>query len=111
VKTQFEAFDRACADAKRDPATVTHGAGTRVALMRAGEPRPGVAGATAPPGAAVFELGGMRQMARLGTTDEILAHVRTFEAIGVQHLTLSLVHPPGPKGIEMLGPVIESLRR
>ena len=27
------------------------------------------------------------------------------------HLTLSLVHPPGPKGIEMLAPVIEGLRR
>jgi hypothetical protein len=79
--------------------------------MRAGEPRPGVPGATAPAGAAVFELGGMRQMARLGTADELLAHVRTFQAIGVEHLTLSLVHPPGPKGIEMLAPVIEGLRR
>jgi hypothetical protein len=27
------------------------------------------------------------------------------------HLTLGLVHPPGPKGIEMLAPVIEGLRR
>jgi alkanesulfonate monooxygenase SsuD/methylene tetrahydromethanopterin reductase-like flavin-dependent oxidoreductase (luciferase family) len=110
VKTQFEAFDRACAEAQRNPATVTHAAGTRVALVRAGEPRPGLPGVTAPHGAAVFELGGMRQMARVGTTDELLAHVRTFEAIGVQHLTLSLVHPPGPKGIEMLAPVVESLR-
>ena len=66
---------------------------------------------TAPPGVSVFELGGMRQMARVGTTDELLAHVRTFKAVGVQHLTLSLVHPPGPKGIEMLAPVVEGLRR
>ena len=77
----------------------------------AGEPRPGVPDVTAPPGVSVFELGGMRQMARVGTTDELLAHVRTFEAVGVQHLTLSLVHPPGPKGIEMLAPVVEGLRR
>jgi alkanesulfonate monooxygenase SsuD/methylene tetrahydromethanopterin reductase-like flavin-dependent oxidoreductase (luciferase family) len=111
VRSQFEAFDRACAEVKRDPRTITHAAGTRVALVRPGEPRPGVPGTTAPPGAAVFELGGMRQVARVGTADELIAHARTFEAVGVQHLTLSLVHPPGAKGIEMLAPVLEGLRR
>jgi alkanesulfonate monooxygenase SsuD/methylene tetrahydromethanopterin reductase-like flavin-dependent oxidoreductase (luciferase family) len=111
VRSRFEAFDRACAEAKRDPRTVTHAAGTRVALVRPGEPRPGVPGAAAPPGAVVFELGGMRQVARAGTADELIAHARAFEAVGVQHLTLSLVHPPGPKGIEMLAAVLEGLRR
>jgi hypothetical protein len=53
----------------------------------------------------------MRQMARLGTAEELIAHARTFQAAGVQHLTLSLVHPPGPKGIESLAPVVEELRR
>jgi hypothetical protein len=53
----------------------------------------------------------MRQMARVGTTAEILEHARTFKAVGVQQLTFSLVHPPGPKGIEMLAPVVEGLRR
>jgi hypothetical protein len=53
----------------------------------------------------------MRQMARVGTTAEILEHARTFRAAGVQQLTLSLVHPPGPKGIEMLAPIVEGLRR
>jgi hypothetical protein len=64
-----------------------------------------------PAGTALFELGGMRQMARVGTPAEILAHARTFRAAGVRHLTLSLVHPPGPKGIEMLAPVVDGLRR
>jgi hypothetical protein len=53
----------------------------------------------------------MRQMARVGTADEILEHARTYKAVGVQQLTFSLVHPPGPKGIEMLAPVVEGLRR
>ena len=111
VRPMFETLHRACAEAGRDPASITHAAGTRVALAIPGEPRPGLPGANAPAGAAVFELGGMRQMARVGTTTELLAHVRTFQAVGVQHLTLSLVHPPGPKGIEMLAPVVEGLRR
>jgi alkanesulfonate monooxygenase SsuD/methylene tetrahydromethanopterin reductase-like flavin-dependent oxidoreductase (luciferase family) len=108
VGSLFEAFDRACVQVGRDLATIVRTAGTRVAIAPAGEPRPGV---TTTPGTAAFDLGGMRQMARVGTPDELLEHVRTFRAAGVQHLTLSLVHPPGPKGIEMLAPVIEGLRR
>ena len=111
VSAPFQALDRACAEVGRDPATITKTAGTRVALQTPGEPRPGLPGVTAPAGAAVFELGGMRQMARVGTTAEILEHARTFQAVGVRQLTLSLVHPPGPKGIEMLAPVVEGLRR
>jgi alkanesulfonate monooxygenase SsuD/methylene tetrahydromethanopterin reductase-like flavin-dependent oxidoreductase (luciferase family) len=111
VGSRFEALDRACAEGGRDPRSIMRTAGTRVALTQPGEPRPGVPGVSTPPGIAAFDLGGMRQMARVGTPDELLAHVRTFQAAGVQHLTLSLVHPPGPKGIEMLAPVVEGLRR
>lgn len=111
VGSRFEALDRACAEVGRDPKSIMRTAGTRVALIRPGEPRLGVPGVSTPPGIAAFDLGGMRQMARVGTPDEILAHVRTFQAAGVQHLTLSLVHPPGPKGIEMLSPVVEGLKR
>jgi alkanesulfonate monooxygenase SsuD/methylene tetrahydromethanopterin reductase-like flavin-dependent oxidoreductase (luciferase family) len=111
VGSRFEALDRACAEVGRDPKSIMRTAGTRVALTRPGEPRLGVPGVSTPPGIAAFDLGGMRQMARVGTPDELLAHVRTFKAAGVQHLTLSLVHPPGPKGIEMLAPVVEGLRR
>jgi alkanesulfonate monooxygenase SsuD/methylene tetrahydromethanopterin reductase-like flavin-dependent oxidoreductase (luciferase family) len=78
--------------------------------MKPGDPWPGVVDVTAPAGVSVFELGGMRQMARVGTPEELLQHVKTFQAVGVQHLTLSLVHPPGPKGVEMLAPVVEGLR-
>jgi alkanesulfonate monooxygenase SsuD/methylene tetrahydromethanopterin reductase-like flavin-dependent oxidoreductase (luciferase family) len=111
VRGPFAALDRACAEAGRDPRTITRTAGTRIALATPGAPPLGLAGVSAPPGAAVFEIGGMRQMARAGTTAEILEHARTFKAIGVQQLTFSLVHPPGPKGIEMLAPVVEGLRR
>jgi alkanesulfonate monooxygenase SsuD/methylene tetrahydromethanopterin reductase-like flavin-dependent oxidoreductase (luciferase family) len=111
VSSRFEALDRACATVGREPSTIMRTAGTRVALPRPGEARVGVPGVDAPPGTAVFELGGMRQTARVGGPDEIVGHLRSFEAAGVQHLTLSLVHPPGPKGVESLGPVIETLRR
>ena len=111
VSTSFQALDRACAEVGRDPATIVRTAGTRIALRAPGDPRPGLPGVTAPAGAAVFELGGMRQMARVGTTAELLEHARTFQAAGVRQLTFSLVHPPGPKGIEMLAPVVEGLRR
>jgi alkanesulfonate monooxygenase SsuD/methylene tetrahydromethanopterin reductase-like flavin-dependent oxidoreductase (luciferase family) len=111
VVSRFEALDRACAEVKRDPATILRTAGARVALRRPGEPRPGVPGVSTAPGTAAFDLGGMRQMARVGTPDELLDHALAFRAAGVQHLTLSLVHPPGPRGIEMLAPVVEGLRR
>ena len=68
-------------------------------------------GVSTAPGTAAFDLGGMRQMARVGTPDELLDHALAFRAAGVQHLTLSLVHPPGPRGIEMLAPVVDGLRR
>jgi alkanesulfonate monooxygenase SsuD/methylene tetrahydromethanopterin reductase-like flavin-dependent oxidoreductase (luciferase family) len=110
VSAPFEALARACTEVGRDLVTIRRTAGTRVALTTPGAPRPGLSGVSAPPGAAVFELGGMRQMARVGTPAEILEHARTFRAAGVQQLTLSLVHPPGPKGIEMLAPVVEGLR-
>ena len=73
VGSRFEALDRACAEVKRDPTSIMRTAGTRVALTRPGEPRPGVPGVSAPPGVAAFDLGGMRQMARVGTPDELLA--------------------------------------
>jgi alkanesulfonate monooxygenase SsuD/methylene tetrahydromethanopterin reductase-like flavin-dependent oxidoreductase (luciferase family) len=111
VRSMFEALHRACAEVGRDPSTITRAGGTRVALATPGEPRPGLPGVAAPPGVGVFELGGMKQMARVGSTTEILEHARTFRAVGVQHLTFSLVHPPGAKGIEMLAPVVEGLRR
>ena len=111
VSAKFAAFDRACREVGRDPASVVHAAGSRVALVRPGEPRPGVPGMAAAAGTAFFDLGGMRQQARLGTAEELVAHARTFQAVGVQHLTFSLVHPPGPKGIEGLAPVVEGLRK
>ena len=71
--------DRACAEVGRDPATISRAPpapGWR--SWRPGEPRPGLPGATLRPGAAAFELGGMRQMARVGTSAELLEHARTF---------------------------------
>lgn len=42
--------------------------------------------------------------ARPGRPDELLAHLRSFEAIGIEHLTISLVDPPGRRGPEALRP-------
>jgi alkanesulfonate monooxygenase SsuD/methylene tetrahydromethanopterin reductase-like flavin-dependent oxidoreductase (luciferase family) len=111
VSGPFAALAQACAAAGRDPASVMRTAGTRVAIVQPGEPPPGVPGVPTPPGTAAFEFGGMRQLARVGTAPELLAHARTFQAAGVQHLTLSLVHPPGPRGIERLAPIVVGLRR
>ena len=59
--SRFEALDRACVEAKRDPQTITHGAGTRVALDAARATPAGRARGPASPGVSVFEFGGMRR--------------------------------------------------
>jgi hypothetical protein len=43
--------------------------------------------------------------------EEIVAHLRAFDAIGIEHLTVNVVDPPGVRGIERFAAVIEALRR
>ena len=57
-----------------------------------------------------FELDGMFREAHQGDVEELIDFARTFEAVGVDLLTLTLIDPPGPGGIEMLAGVVEGFR-
>lgn len=105
VAKRFSDLDAACAKAGRDPSTLERTAGLRMALateVPAGAIRTGDDLAT-------FELDGMRQEVRLGTVDALIEHLRTFEAVGVEHLTLSVPYPTGPRGVEALAPLVEAI--
>jgi glycine cleavage system pyridoxal-binding protein P len=47
---------------------------------------------------------------RIGTVEELVEYAKSFQAVGTDLLTLTLVDPPGASGIEKLAPVIEALR-
>ncbi|MGI9336176.1 MAG: LLM class flavin-dependent oxidoreductase [Gammaproteobacteria bacterium] len=105
VDKRFRDLDVACTKVGRDSSSVERTAGLRMAL-----------GATLPPGAtsageglAAFELDGMRQDARLGTADALIEHIRTFESVGVEHLTVAVPYPTGPKGVEALAPIVDAV--
>ena len=100
VAERLQAFESACAKISRDSATLSRAAATTVALS----PDGGAAGY------ARFEQDGMVREAHQGDVEELLAFARTFEAVGVDLLTLTLIDPPGPGGIEMLAGVVEGLR-
>ncbi len=100
VAERLQAFESACAKISRDSATLSRAAATTVALSADG----GAAGY------ARFELDGMVREAHQGDVEELIAFARTFEAVGVDLLTLTLIDPPGPGGIEMLAGVVEGLR-
>ncbi len=103
VARRFGALDEACTDVDRDPATLGRTAGTRVALVDE-DPAPGDE-------TAAFELDGMRMLAHRGTPAAIADHARSFEAVGVELLTLALVDPAGPRGMERLGRALEGIRQ
>lgn len=109
VQARFAALEAACADVGRDPRTLVRTAAVRVALTD-GHRTPGVAQVgPARDGIAEFELGGVRFGARQDSAERLGEHLRTFEAAGVQHLTCTIVDPPGPRGVERFGRVIEQL--
>jgi alkanesulfonate monooxygenase SsuD/methylene tetrahydromethanopterin reductase-like flavin-dependent oxidoreductase (luciferase family) len=110
VLERFARLDTACRDVGRDPATIGRMAATRVALAG---PR-GASGFQVGPaqdGIALFDLAGVRFPARLGSVEEVAAHLRAFEEIGVEHLTVNVVDPPGVRGLDRFAAVIEALRR
>ena len=104
VAERFQAIKEACTKVGRDPGTLELATGTWVALTAAGT----VAGDH---GVATFELEDVSVQARIGTSEELIAYARSFEAVGADRLTLTLVDPPGPRGIELLAPMVEGLRR
>ena len=103
-------MEKACHDVGRDPTTIGRMAATRVAFAGPGGASSFQVG---PPqdGIAQFDLAGMRFPARLGSAEEVAAHIRAFEAIGIEHLTVNIVDPPGVRGIERFAAVMEALRR
>jgi probable F420-dependent oxidoreductase len=110
VRERFAALRAACAEVGRDVASLGLGAGTRIALLGSG----GGAGAPqvgpARDGVATFELGGVRFQARQDGPEALAAHLAGFEAEGVERLTCTLLDPPGVRGVEQLGRVLEAVR-
>ncbi len=99
----FDALDAACRSAGRDRGTLQRGAAVTVAL----DPGGTLADEN---GIARFVQEGMTREARAGSVDELIEFARSFEAIGTDLLTLSLIDPPGVRGIEQLAGVVEGLR-
>jgi probable F420-dependent oxidoreductase len=107
---RLTALEKACHEIGRDPRSIGRMAATRIAFANPGGPSTFQAGAPQD-GVARFDLAGMRFSARLGSADELAAHVQAFAAIGIEHLTVAIVDPPGLRGIERFARVIETLRR
>jgi probable F420-dependent oxidoreductase len=108
VGARFRALEAACAEVGRDPATLVRSAGTRVAFAPDGPPSPARRG-PARDGVAEFELAGVRFAGREGDADALAAHLAAFAAAGVQHLTCTILDPPGPRGVERFARVLERL--
>ena len=109
VLERLAGLEAACRDVGRDPPRIGRMAATRVAL--AGGSASGFQVGPAKDGIAQFDFAGVRFPARLGSVEEVAAHLRAFEAIGVGHLTVNVVDPPGVRGLERFAAVIEALRR
>ena len=110
VLERFTLLEKACQDVGRDPATIGRMAATRVAFAGPG----GASGFQVGPaadGIAQFDLAGMRFPARVGSAADLVAHLRAFSAIGVEHLTVNVVDPPGVRGVERFAAVLEALHR
>ena len=103
VAERFEAIEKACNATGRDPSTLQRATGTMVALAGPGK-------SAGDDGLTTFVQDGMVREVRLGTPEELVAFGRGFEAVGADLLTLTLVDPPGPRGIEQLAAVVEGLR-
>lgn len=105
VERRFAAIGAACAKVGRDPASIERTAGVRLALASS---LPSGATSTGD-GIAAFDMDGMSQEARMGTAEELITHIREFEAVGVEHLTLAVPYPTGAKGVEALAPLLEAV--
>src|SRR5262249_34535775 len=110
VLERLASLEVACRDVGRDPATTGGMAATRVARGGAGSPSGSQVG-PAKAGDAHVDLAGVRLRARLGSVEEVPAQLRAFAEIGIGHLTVNVVVPPGVRGIERFAAVIEAFRR
>ncbi|HLZ08385.1 MAG TPA: LLM class flavin-dependent oxidoreductase [Chloroflexota bacterium] len=90
---RFRAFDAACRERGRDPATVRHTSGSYVAL-------PGSDGAVP------IQF----RPAIRASPDEVAEQLHAFQLAGAEHFTVS-VEPWDSTGLERCGKMIESLRK
>jgi alkanesulfonate monooxygenase SsuD/methylene tetrahydromethanopterin reductase-like flavin-dependent oxidoreductase (luciferase family) len=100
VVERIAALEAACAEIGRDPAQLGRTAGFRLALAPTG----GDGGQIVE-----YEVGGVRFGVRRGSTEDVVTHLRAFEAAGVRQVTCAIVDPPGLAGIERFAPVIEAV--
>ena len=105
MSKRFDDLAAACAKVGRGPTSIERTAGLRVALA----PRLPSGATPAGDGLAAFDMDGMRQEARVGTAEELVAHIREYASVGVEHLTLAVVYPTGPQGIEALAPIVQAV--
>jgi len=111
AQQRFAALDGACADVGRDPKTIRRSTGVRVAFADPdGAAAPHQVG-RAENGFAHYNLAGARFTGRLGTPEELAAYFREFAAAGAEHVTCTILHPVGVRGIERFARVVELLRR
>lgn len=96
VKAQLERGAKACADAGRDPSTLSYSVAMQIDL-----PRP--AGTSS---GALMEQS--RPQALKGSPDELAAHIRSYADAGVSHVQLWL-DPATPQAIASFGEVLEKL--
>ncbi len=109
IVERFARLEAACSEVGRDPKMIRRTAATRVALTTPGPAAHQVGPAKG--GVAEFDMDGVRFAARQGPPEEILAFLRTFEAVGVERLTCTIADPPGPLGVERFAPIVEALGR
>jgi alkanesulfonate monooxygenase SsuD/methylene tetrahydromethanopterin reductase-like flavin-dependent oxidoreductase (luciferase family) len=113
VVERFRSLERACAETGRDPKGIERSAATRVAVVEGRGA--GTSGSfqvgPAREGIAEFDLAGVRFEGRQDTPEALAGYLRSFEAAGVQHLTCTILDPPGSRGLEQFARVLERLRK
>jgi alkanesulfonate monooxygenase SsuD/methylene tetrahydromethanopterin reductase-like flavin-dependent oxidoreductase (luciferase family) len=112
VVERYRALEGACAEVGRDPTRIARSAATRVAVVddRPSSNRGGAQVGPSRDGIAEFDLAGVRFGGRQDTPEALAVYLRGFEAAGVQHLTCTILDPPGPRGVELFARVLERLR-
>jgi len=99
VVARFDLAEQACRDIGRDPGSLTRAAATTVAVNP--DSASGHGGLT------TRTLEGMVRELYAGTVEEIIEFAAGFQRAGAELLTLTLVDPPGARGIEQLAALVD----
>lgn len=101
VEARFRVAEKACQEVGRDPATLRRAAATTVALCASGS------GADRP-GVTTMTQEGMVRQVYAGNSNALIDFVRQFCDAGVDLLTLTVIDPPGARGIEQFADLVEA---